>query len=130
MEGFKKIGFIILVLVWPVSYYFKHISPLVVGIITKDGYDLNTLIVDYIITVCYCIGTSIISYCEFKKAQKNWVKYLFWNSITMLGGVIVLTYIIDLCIDRLMGTQKLIYISIISTLLSLCIYFSKYNRLR
>ena len=112
----KKLGFIILFLVWPLSYYFRFIKP----------FD-NQLIVDYFITFGYCLGTSILAYSEFKKEVNIWVKYMFWNVIIVMGVAIILTYLIDFIIDDLFETSKLIWSIIIATFVSLCIYYFKRN---
>lgn len=112
----KKLGFAILAITWIVSYYLKYLNPII-----------SQLIVDYYITFSYCIGTSILAYCEFTKESNKWTKYMFWNVITILGGVIVLTYIVDLIIDDLIGTKKIILSALATSFISLCIYLFKQN---
>ena len=116
----KKLGFIILFLVWPLSYYFKHIQP-----IFDEG--LNQLVIDYFITFGYCLGTSLAAYAEFKKEANRWVKYMFWNVIIVMGVAVILTYLIDFVVDDLLETSKLIWSIMIATFVSLCIYYFKRN---
>ena len=108
----KKIGYIILVSVWIVSYSLKHVYPV-----------FSALFIDYLITFGYCLGTSIIAYYEFKKEKNRWARYMFWNVIIVLGGAIITTYIIDLVFDDLIGTYKVLWSILLTTIGSLCIYF-------
>ena len=116
MKNLDKIGFIILFLVWPVSYYLKYIDPV-----------NNQIFVDYLITFGYCAGTSIIAY-HYGRKQKNWPKHLFYYSIAIFGIAIILTYLIDLAIDDLFGTTKVIWSFIITISICIIIYLfgSKY----
>jgi len=110
----KKTGYIILATVWPISYFFKYEWPI-----------FETIVIDYYITIGYCIGMSMLAYDDSKKEKNKWAKHMFYYVITALGLGIVLTYSIDFIIDDLWGTSKLIWSIIIATFISLCFSFYK-----
>lgn len=95
------------------AYLFMHVI------------EIEKITVQYITIVFFCSGLILISRAEFKSENKTWVKYLFWNTIAIFGGVVILTYAIDLVLDSLIDTSKPIFWSIASTCVSLCIYFLK-----
>lgn len=113
MIKLDKIGFIILSIVWPLSYYLKHINHIV-----------SQLVVDYFITFGYCIGTALITYYYGKKCTNLKKKILFYYAIAILNVSIVATYLIDLVVDSLFGTTKVIWSIIITFIISLCVYLS------
>ena len=75
MIKLNKIGFIILSLVWSVSYYLKHINHIV-----------SQLVVDYFITFGYCIGTALITIYYGKKEQDK-IKLEFEKLFKDEGGL-------------------------------------------
>lgn len=107
----NTIGFIILSIVWPLSYYLKYI---------KSG--VPQILVDYIITIGYCIGTALIAYYYGKKCKRFRKKVLFYYSIAILNISIVIAYIIDFAADSFFSTKKVIYTIILTSVISLCIY--------
>ena len=112
----NKLGFAILSLVWVVSYFLKHIDPV-----------NNQLAVDYFITCGYCIGTALIAYFYGKRETNRKTRILFFYTIAIYNISIVFAYLVDFIADSLFGTTKLIWTIIITTTISLCIYFFKRN---
>jgi len=113
----NKIGFIILSLVWVISYFLKYIDPV-----------NNQVIVDYFITFGYCLGTALIAY-YYGKSEKNInARILFFYTIAILNVLIIFTYLIDFIADDLFGTTKVIFTIITTTIISLCIYFYNLRR--
>lgn len=115
----NKAGVLILVFGLFQAYTFTHMFKII-----------KPETINYITVCCYCIGLSLISRHEFNKEKNTKTKYWLWNTIFILGGVIVLTYIIDMIFksiskeaDELFGTAKYIWSSIICTIFSLCGYF-------
>jgi len=112
----NKIGFIILSLVWGISYFLKYIDPV-----------SNQLAVDYFITFGYCTGTALITYFYGKQEKNRNSKILFFYTIAIYHTSIIIAYLIDFLVDDFFGTTKNIWTIIITTIISLCIYFFKRN---
>lgn len=107
-------------LVWVISYVLKHN-------ISYGGYnqcqkELIQLSIDYFITFGYCIGTSLVTIYFASKELNKKAKHLFYGTLTILNLSIVSAYVIDLLADSIFGTTKVIYVIILTTIISLCIY--------
>lgn len=116
MKYLNKIGFIVLSLVWFVSYYMKHVDPVKLQ-----------LAVDYFITFGYCIGTALIAFYYGKKETNKKAKFLFYYAIAILNVSIVITYLIDFVVDDFFGTTKVIWSILLTAIFSLCIYLFSYK---
>ena len=106
-----KLGFVLLFLAHPLNYFLKY------------NMDLKDYRADYISTFMMCIGLSFIAYYFGKylaKSKKE--KYLFFYPIAIFNLSLVLIYSIDLLIDPIFHTSKVIWSFIITTFITLCIY--------
>jgi len=78
------------------------------------------------VTIFLLMSTlAALAYSDMVKERDKLKKYLIYRNCIILGGVVILTYIIDLIFDQLIGTAKIIYWAIVLTIASICVYFYK-----
>lgn len=106
----NKIGLIILFFAFPMNYTLKY------------NLKIGDIKADYASTFMMCIGLSIIAFYFGKYSESRKAKYLYFYPIAIFNLSLVLTYSIDLLIDPIFQTGKIIWSFIIATFLSLCIY--------
>lgn len=107
----NKLGLLILFLSFPLNYILKY------------NIGIGDIKADYASTFMICIGISFIAHYFGKfQAKSKKEKYLFFYPIVIFNLSIVITYLIDLLIDPIFQTGKVIWSFIFTTFITLCIY--------
>jgi hypothetical protein len=112
----KKIAYLILFFAYPLNYTMRYNFNVGLEATSKANYLFIFMI---------CLGIGLMAYHEGKKEKDRGKKYLFYYTISVFNFSVIMTYLIDLLVDPIFQTGKVIWSIFITTIISLCIYFCK-----